>query len=124
MTDLLKYAEEPAGMITRDSLMNFEEGAIIVYRDRYAVVKYVVKKDVTFCYVDSNVQETINYNHLHVVHLVLKKPLAIVKKWTEKDINFLRANIHLPNSNLARLLGRTEAGIANQKHLYNLTKKF
>jgi len=112
--------EEPNGTLRRDSIMNFEENAILIYKDLYGVVKSVEGRYVTFVYVDTNKEETVHYELLHVVHLVFKKQPGTYKHWTKKDILFLKKNIHLPNENLARLLGRTPTAVADKKTKHRL----
>lgn len=113
MLDLLKYAEEPQPFITRDSIMNFEVGGKVIYMDQECEILRVAGKMIR---IDLGTrQDYIDYQQLKVVSLGHKEPENIGKPWNQKDIRFLLSNYDLPNSNLSKLLGRTEQGIANKK---------
>lgn len=114
MIGLFKYAEEAA---TLDSIMNFEENARVEYQDMKGTIVTVAGKNMRVQF-DGGHFETIHYSRLHVTSLpeTHKETLENGQdKWSEKDLNFLRQNISLPNSNLARLLGRSEKAVKQKK---------
>lgn len=117
--------------IRRDSLMNFEIGATVEYLDSFHKVTEIKGNNITIRSIDLGLIETVHYTQLHVKKLpktVLKDEIKPVqnlltydyhpnerKPYSQKDEHFFKQNIHLPNTNLSRLLGRSETAIAAKK---------
>lgn len=112
MNDLLRYSELPEQIITRESIMNFEEYQRVSCEERQGVIVRIAGHQVRVMW-DSLQYEWVNYSTLRILNqsLVLKKTGA----WSQDDKDLLMYNIYEPMPKLQRILGRGYEAITQMK---------
>lgn len=104
-------------MIRLDSIMNFEQNALVDYYGRKAIVMTRFKKTIRVRFLDNGLYDHIHYSDLHVLEYeaFVHSTDEARKHWSIMDLDYLRENIKDPVHKLAEALKRTIGSIEVRK---------